>query len=318
MNHDILISNDYYIIDDIDNYKINIYYIYEYLCKIIIYQKNIKDNDIIIKLLPNELLSIGSIKEHIKIIEIYTNTLLQKSNEGYITDKKILVYDISNDNYIKLILDNPKIKFTYYDNIYKREFIKVNYNSILNLYDLFCDDYFKHIIFVCVYIYINGGIFVDENINLNKPLDIIGLNDKILLNNGILLLLISEKGNKNIIKYIDFLLYSTEMDNSFDISCKDLDPCNIKYCKNKYKILGNINNIIFLIEENEYDSELENNYKFEYLNLDYYMVSSPEYEINDDFYILCLNNNDSSIQKKRFNIDNRVNYNNRFIFTVYI
>jgi hypothetical protein len=183
----------------------------------------------------------------------------------------------------------------------------------LRLYDLFCDDYFKHIIFVCVYIYINGGIYINNNIKLLKSLDNIGFSDKIVLNKGVLLLLISDKCNIDIINYMNSLLYCTEIDNKYDITNQYFDVNDIDYCKDKYNILGDVNNILFLIE----DSLSKDNYVFEYLNLNYYMVSSLDSEINDNFCITCINNEKSSTEKLFFIKNNRVNYKNRFIFSVF-
>jgi hypothetical protein len=335
MNYNNLINNNLilnkYIVDDNnieDNnnkYNINIYYIEDYLCKIIIirnYDHNDHD-DIKIKLFDfinneEENISIGSLNIDYKIIEIYTKIKLIKSNMLYICDKKILLNEDLNNNYINLIFNNTNIEFVYYDNIYKREFIKNNYNKILELYDLYKDDNLKHIIFICIYIYINGGIYIHQNLKLLKSINDIGFENNIIIDKNNLLLLISDKKNEYIINYLDSLLYSKYIDysnynkNQINENIYSITAPINEYSIEKYNILNKIKDNIFLIEYSE------NKYLLEYLNLDYYLITCNEGEFENNFYVICLNNKNNFIKKIELHKDNKINCYNKFIFSLFL
>jgi hypothetical protein len=328
MNYNYLINNNLilnkYKIENI-NYNINIYYVHDYLCKIILIGNNNinvdnnHNNNIDIKIrlydvsgIEEEIISIGSLNKDYKIIEIYTKTKLIKSEISYITDKKILLNGNINNNYINLIFNNTNIEFIYYDDIYKREFIKNNYNTILDLYDLYKDVNFKYIIFVCIYIYINGGIYINENIELLKLINDIGFKNNIITNKNILLLLISDKNNEYILNYIDSLIYSKFIkDNYFNKNKINLSinkPIN-DYNKEQYNFLNKINDYIFLIEYNQ------DKYLIEYLNLDYYIITCFDNNFDNNFYIICLNNKNNIIKKIELNKD-KLYYPNKYFFRV--
>ena len=210
-----------------DKFVINIYYLEDYLCKIIVrridsnsgWGKNLK---ILLHGLDNsdEIISIGSSYHENKIIEIYTNVKLYKNddnNDSKVFDKNIIQCDKNNiiDNNIKflnftnIIDNNININYVFFNIYEQREFIKDNSKKYLNLFDLIKDDEIKNIIFICNYLYINGGYYISLNIDLYKSIKNLNKNNTnyySLDENNFINLFLTEKENNDILEYLNFIL----------------------------------------------------------------------------------------------------------------
>jgi mannosyltransferase OCH1-like enzyme len=223
--NEILIKNNYYIIDNHhnDDFHISIYYISNNKFKIIIRRLDCyrwgQDLKIKIMSLDNnnfEKISLGSCEDNFKIMEIYTNIILEKytycdqlipkiiiqtSNESM---KKNIFHHNSIMTFIEL---NPEYEYNFFNDNECRIFIKKNINEfennvdILKAYDLIIPGAIKADFFRYFYLYLNGGCYFDCKMILKKNLNsIINSNDKIILckdqnsyHNGIILI---EKKNE--------------------------------------------------------------------------------------------------------------------------
>lgn len=332
-----------------DKFRINIYYLEDYLCKIIVkridlnsgWGKNLRillygsDNS-------NEIISIGSSDYENKIIEIYTNIKLYKNddsdnnNESF--DKNIIQCDKNNivDNHIKflnfsnIIDNNININYIFFNLKEERKFIKDNCKKYLNLFDLIKDNEIKNIIFICNYLYINGGYYISLNIDLYKSIKNLNKNNKnyySLDENNFINLFLTEKENNDILEYLNFILNKLGY-NDKTIKKLENNTNNTKYInydtgvkkdeiiidiysifKNSEKIYEdefnknintykfNKNNIfyknIFKINNYKFIINSDNtNYNIEYLNLNYFIIK----ELDDSKYIennlelICINN----------------------------
>jgi hypothetical protein len=240
------ILNKYELLNNLNNHFIlTIFYLEDYLCKVIIINKNNCgwDDDIKIKLYKNynqklvnekdnelqeeinndinddinndineEILSLGSCDIYYKMIDFYTNIKLKYNLKNNINKNIIMVEtnEINVNNYlIKYInlIENKKDHFNYifFDSIFKRQFIKDNYSKYLYFYDLLIDIHYKNLIFILLYIYTNGGYYISDNIYLKK--NILNLKNIYFINNhNVLELLIANKNNQCIIDYVDHLI----------------------------------------------------------------------------------------------------------------
>jgi hypothetical protein len=212
----ILIKNNYYIVDNNynDDFNIIIYYLNENKCKIII--KRLDDycwgQDLKIKIMnidntDSEKISLGSCDENFKIMDYYTDILLYKNEYTEQIIPKVIIqtsnYDMNLNIYhynsIMTFIDlNPEYEYNFFTDNECRKFIKNNFskiifendlyndeiknNNILKAYDLLIPGALKCDFFKYCYLYINGGCYFHCKTILKKPLcKIIDSNDKIIL-----------------------------------------------------------------------------------------------------------------------------------------
>jgi hypothetical protein len=187
-------------------------------------------------------------------------------------------------------------------------FIKTNCNEYLDTYDLLKEKDMKNMIFICNYLYLNGGYYLSFNIELNKNItDFSDKNYYIINNNLILELLFCTKDNKNIMTYLDQLLYLNSNMIVNEIF-KDFEKVNTEYYILKtddYKIINNnyIKNV-FTINQYKFLIDSSIAYNIEYLNLNYYKIDS-EYNIEKDLEIIIINNETSLKTSVKINQDNK-------------
>lgn len=223
--NEILIKNNYYIIDNHhnDDFLISIYYISNNKFKIIIRRLDCYGwgQDLKIKIISIdnnnfEKISLGSCDDNFKIMEIYTNIILEKSIYCEQVIPKIIIQtsdesmkkNIFHHNAIMTFIElNPEYEYKFFNDNECRLFIKKNINkfqldpNILNAFDLIIPGAIKADFFRYFYLYLNGGCYFDCKMILKKNLSsIINSNDKIILckdqnsyHNGIILI---EKKNE--------------------------------------------------------------------------------------------------------------------------
>ena len=318
-----------------DKFRINIYYLEDYLCKIIVrridlnsgWGKNLK---ILLHGLDNseEIISIGSNDYENKIIEIYTNIKLYKNddNNNEFFDKNIIQCDKNNiiDNNIKflnftnIIDNNININYLFFNVYEQRKFIKDNCKKYLNLFDLIKDNEIKNIIFICNYLYINGGYYISLNIDLHKSIKNLNKNNTnyySLDENNFINLFLTEKENNDILEYLNFILNKLgyndktikKLENNTKNINSDIDIYSIfknsekisdeefnkninsyKFIKNNifYKNIFKINNYKFIINSDN------TNYSIEYLNIDYFLIKELDNSkfIENNLELICINN----------------------------
>jgi len=324
-----------------NNYKINIYSINDNLCKIIIRNKINSgwENDIKINLYEisgynKEVISLGSNDQNSKIIDFYTHVKIEHEIDNFTVMRKIIQVHESNkiDNYEKYlnftqIIDlNTNIDYYFYNPTEQRNFLDNNCKKYVDIYDSLKDNNLKNIVFVCNYLFLNGGFYISLNINLK--ISVSELHDKnkniYLLNNNLLELIFCDKYDDTIINYLNKLLndndnstisfdelfnkyhklsfeYFNILNNNFSINYKDM------YFKNIF----NINENKFIINEN-YDT---NSLNLEYLNINYYSINllNNFIEIDDNLIVTCYTKfNKKKIIKlnemKKINIKNEIKY----------
>jgi mannosyltransferase OCH1-like enzyme len=267
-----LISNDFFIVDNIfkDEFNIVIYFICNNKCKILIRRLDCIGwgQDLKIKLIDIEgkefeKISLGSCEENLKVIELYTKITLYKNQNTQFNIPKVII-QTSNDNMNKNIFHynsimsfidlNPDFEYKHFYDIDIREFIKNNIDKENNLdkednldktleaFDLLIPGPLKADLFRYFYLYKNGGCYFDTKMVLKKSLSkIIKNDDKIILcnddrtlHNGIIMI---EKNN--IIMYnclkecINNILNKNKFENRYQTSGIELF----------YKHFKNINNI---------------------------------------------------------------------------
>jgi hypothetical protein len=337
------ISNKYDYIDkeDINNYKINIYSMNDNLCKIII-RNNINkgwDNDIKINIYDSntenkECISIGSSDKNSKIIDFYTFIKICKNIDNFSTTRKIIqiyesnkIYDYNKYlNFTQIIDLNTNIDYNFYNPDEQRIFIKNNCKSYLDIYDSLKNNDLKNMIFICNYLFLNGGFYVGLNINLKISISELYKKNKniYLLNNNLLELLFCDKSDNILISYLNNLLnnnYSTTtLEKLFNKYVKlEYDSYNI--LNNNFKINYDdlyFQNIIilnedkFIIVDGDYNKDI---LSLEYLNLNYYSLNllNNFVKIDNNITIICYTKiNKKKIIKlsemKKFNIKNEIKY----------
>jgi hypothetical protein len=337
----ILNKYDYIDKDNENNYKINIYCISDNLCKIII-RNNINkgwDNDIKINIYDSntenkECISLGSSDKNSKIIDFYTFIKIYQNIDNFLTMRKIIQINDSNkiDNYnqylnLTQIIDlNTNIDYIFYNPDEQRIFIKNNCKSYLDIYDSLKNNDLKNMIFICNYLFLNGGFYVGLNVNLKISIyELYKKNKNIyLLNNNLLELLFCDKNDNILISYLNNLL------NNNTLSTHELEESFNKYVKlgyDSYSILNNnfkinydnlyFQNIIILNEDKfiidgKYNKDL---LSLEYLNLNYYSLNllNNFIKIDNNISIICYTKiNKKKIiklsQMKKFNIKNEIKY----------
>lgn len=259
--NEIIIKNNYYIIDNYhnDDFHISIYYISNNKFKIIIRRLDCygwgQDLKIKIMSLDNnnfEKISLGSCEDNFKIMEIYTNIILEKSIYYDQLIPKIIIQtsnysmkkNIFHHNSIMTFIElNPEYEYKFFNDNECRNFIKDNINEfennidILKAYDLIIPGAIKADFFRYFYLYLNGGCYFDCKMILKKNLNsIINFDDKIILckdtelyYNGIILI---EKKNElmlNCLKEcIENILNKNKGKNPYDITGKNIFYKNFK------------------------------------------------------------------------------------------
>lgn len=321
------ILNRFEIVKDehIDKFSVNMYYLEDNLCKIIIRRNDVfngwgKDLKIILYSEDeqnNEILSTGSSDINTKIIDIYVDIKLNKKIMNYTDNKKII--QISNKkkfenfkNYLiftNIIDNNINLDYIYFNEADQRIYIKNNCNEYLDTYDLLKEKDLRNMIFICNYLYLNGGYYISFNINLNKNIvDISDRNCYIINDNLILELLFCDKDNKNIITYLDQLLYLNS-NMIIDEIFRDFEKVNIEYyifnALDDYKIINN-NYIKNVFSINQYKFLIDSDiiYHIEYLNLNYYKIESDN-NIEKDLEIIMIDNKTSIRTSIKINQDSK-------------
>lgn len=230
MTDNILIKNNYYVTDNNtnDEFHIVIYYLKDNKCKIKIRRMDCtgwgQDLKIVISSLDNnskDIISVGSSKQNIKIIEIYTNIklykieyveqlipkiIIQTSNEPM--NKSIYHYN----SIITFIELNPEYEYKIFDDNECRKFIvdnKIDENNeyknyFIEYYDKIMSGKIKAFLFKLYYLYVMGGCYFHCKMILKLPLcKIIDPSDTIILcgdvnNNFYEGIICVEKNNINI------------------------------------------------------------------------------------------------------------------------
>jgi len=205
-----------------DTFMIFIYYLEEYFSKIIIIRKDKNsgwDKNLKIKLYSYEssqkyeIISIGSHSKNIKIFELNTSIKLEK-NFNFINKDSIIQTCTSNKfinykNYLyfsNLIYKNYYFNYYFFDTVIQRKFIKYYFKERLKYYDLIKNINIKNIFFICLYLYINGGIYCSTNLNLIGQINSLDPNKNYyLLDHNMEIIFISiNKKNNLILEYLDY------------------------------------------------------------------------------------------------------------------
>jgi hypothetical protein len=263
-----------------DVFSIIIYYLDTKLCKIITrrldndsgWGKDLKINLFSVDKKNKQTISIGSNNRNTKIIEIHTNIELEKDNIINNTTKIIIQAKLNNSfdnhrqylNFTDLIYNNNNIDYLFFNDMEQRKFIKNNFMNYLEKYDLLSTCNVKYIIFICCYIYLNGGLFIHPDISLfNYISNINTKNNYSLDQNNELLFLDSEKNNNEIINYLDYLL-NNRFNNSIQISKKYtffslIEFNNFKSFKNYLPSQNNFTQISSRFSNKSKQSDANNN-----------------------------------------------------------
>jgi hypothetical protein len=309
-------------------YKIYLYYLEDYLCKVIVRRIDENDgwdNDIKIILydeinINSEILSLGSNSSCTKEMDISTTIKLNKNILNYVDKNKIIIINESNTlsnyndflNYSNILDNNINYNILFFNVSEQRKFIKNSCNNYYDLFNSIKDTNIRNMIFICNYLYIHGGYYISLNINLlSKISDIIGshMNNIYLLNknNIILDILFSSKNNNEILHYLDNLLLLKnkfkinnhlrsykKIKNNYELNTTyDIDFKNLFY-KNYYII----NKYFFIIDSRHYS------YKLEYLKMGYYLLKNENNIHNKN--IVHDENKDDTVNFS-FNIVNMLN-----------
>ena len=319
-NENFKILNKFKLIKDEfpDKFIINLFYLENKLClfKITRIDSNNgwdKDLKIIIYSIDEnnkEVISLGKSYKNSKNIEIYTEIDLIVENR--ITFDKNIIQTIDNDftnyqevdNFYKFIYKNLEHNFNNFNYETRRSFILDNYKSKINLFDLILCSELKKKIFILCYLNLLGGIYLDENVELNDSISNI-YEDKNLINikdNNIYFLSI-EKDNINLKKLFSDLKKKSKLDfksyinnhKVIDIKIKKEIKIEFKYYDNifnfknfKILIMGNENNKNFVIEE---------------MQEGYYLVKEKDNNKVDNIiikYINLLNNEENFLKKENY------------------
>jgi len=304
-----------------DTFIIYIYYLEEYLCKIVTIRQDENsgwDKDLKIKLLSvhnyedHEIISIGSNNTNIKIIEIKTDIKLEKNlNSINIINKDSIIQASNTNNFLdyknylyftNLIYTNHYFNYFFFDNITQRKFIKYYFKERLKYYDLIKNINIKNIFFICLYLYINGGIYCSTNLNLIGPISSLDSNKNYyLIDNNMEILFISiNKKNNLILQYLDYLLILDKQNIVllFKSNFDTVDQYFYEYNDHDFNKIININNILYSINDNNFffifnytiiiNSEIE--YVIYNLSMNYYVIKKVNnLEITEDIEIFYIN-----------------------------
>ena len=330
-----------------DVFSIIIYYLEKNLCKIIVRRLDQnsgwgKDLKIILYSTDNEkkqIISIGSHTCNTKIIEVHTDFELEKESKiKNVNQRKIIQAKENNSinnyqeylNLTDLIYENSNLNYEFFDLAKQREFIKNNFEKYLDKYDLLYNCYYKYIIFICCYIYLNGGIYISNNVKLLieiKNIDITKNSyyiDNENNNNEEILFLNSEKNNVEVINYLESILNNINNINNYFKNFIEFK--NIKnYNNNNNNINNNINNYIinndniFKINNYKFIMNSDIKYKIIYLDENYYLLKPVnKYNIIEkDMFITCINETTNVVINLEIKTEkNNYKTNNVFFFTI--
>ena len=328
-----------------DLFSIIVYYLEENLCKIIV--RRLDENsgwgkDLKITLFSTDkskkqIISIGSHIKNTKIIEVDTDIELKKLEEYNINQIKVIQAKENNNidnhqeylNLTDLIYENTNLNYEFFNIVKQREFIKNNFDKYLDIFDLLNNCYYKYLVFICCYIYLNGGIYISNNAQL-----LTNINDLNIQHNSYfidkddneLLFLYSEKNNNEIINYLNNIL---ESNNSFNnskgknILNNFIEFKNIKNYKNDS--INTINNYIinkdniFKIKSYKFIMNSDIKYVIVYLDENYYLLKPfNKYNIIEkELFIKCINESNHKVSNIEIKTDkNNYKTNNVFFFTV--
>ena len=331
-----------------DLFSIIIYYLEENLCKIIIrrldensgWGKDLKINLYSIDNNTKQIISIGSHIKNTKIIEVNTDIELQKLEEYNINKiNKIKVIQAKENNNIDnhceylnltdLIYENTNLNYEFFNIVKQREFIKNNFDKYLDIFDLLYNCYYKYLIFICCYLYLNGGIYISNNVKLLTNINNINIEQNSYFideDDNELLFLYSEKNNIEIMNYLNNILDNINNPNNSknnNILNNFIEFKNIKNYKN-----DSINTINYYMINNDNLFEI-NNYKFimnsdikyviVYLDENYYLLKPfNKYNIiENNIFIKCINESNHKVSNIEIKTDkNNYKTNNVFFFTI--
>jgi len=344
-----------------DKFIINIYYLEENLCKVIVRRTDVNsgwEQDLKIKIECigesdegdlYEILSIGSSYHNNKIIDFYTVVKLEK----IIVEKKIsifpgkIVFLVENKkfsnfkqylNVLELYDNNCNYEFIFFDELDQRKFIKNHCFKYLEIFDMANSKELKNMIFICNYLYLNGGMYISEEILLKDRICEI-MHDKNLLywyEENIIKFLLVPKNEVLILNYINDLLNNNNYDICLSFSGKfkmidesyyekNIEGSLIVEKKNNISSLFfNLNNYKFWIYLDNESILSEAKFNIEYLNLNYYLLkvwfdennkcNENKNSENNNIKIKYLNENNDEINVVNINY-NKLNKGN-YIFKV--
>lgn len=320
MINDILIKNNYYIIENNfnDQFHIALYYLDENKCKAIIrrldnnnWAQNLKIKIIDFEYDDFENISLGSSDESFKVLDIYTRIKLYKMD--YNINQKIPKVIIQTSNYnsdvniyhynsiVSLIELNPEYEYKLFTDQECREFIINNCknnifdsikDNIEKTYDLLVSGKIKADFFKYFYLYINGGCYINCKMIMKKPLNtIIKPDDEIILcndeNNDSIYyggIIFSCKENKYLLKCIkNIILHTLNFNKGDSPYFLTINELSYNTFKNINKILiKNDKNIYFYNEHNKSEETILFNIKYKNYNNDDYRIL---WKNNEYFYI---------------------------------
>jgi mannosyltransferase OCH1-like enzyme len=184
VRNDVPIKNNVIILNNNLDFHIVIYYLDDYLCKIIIRRLDIYsgwEEDLKI-MLDTEVINIGISSDNYLILDNYiTTTKLIKENLNYEQKipKKIIQTYISNKfdnpcqyNSIMTFIElNPEYEYILFDDNDCRDYIKFHYdNEILEAYDMLVPGAYKADLFRYCYLNKEGGCYFDCKMILRVPI----------------------------------------------------------------------------------------------------------------------------------------------------
>jgi hypothetical protein len=202
-------------------------------------------------------------------------------------------------------------------------------DKYLDKFDLLNNCYYKYLIFICCYIYLNGGIYISNHIQLSTNINNINIqkNSYFIDNDdnddNELLFLNSDKNNIEVINYLDHILEGNQNSINKNIFKNFTEFKNLKNYKN-----NSINNINYYVINSDNVFKI-NNYKFimnsdikyiiVYLDENYYLLKPVnKYNIVEkDMYITCINETTNVVSKIEVKTEkNNYKTNNVFFFSI--
>jgi hypothetical protein len=337
-----------------DNFMIYIYYLEDYTCKIVTIRQDINsgwDKDLKIKLFSinsyeeYEIISIGSHSNNIKICEFKTEIKLEKNlNYDTVINKDSIIQTSNTNNFLdyknylyftNLIYTNHYFNYFFFDNIIQRKFIKYYFKERLKYFDLIKNNNIKNIFFICLYLYINGGVYCSTNLNLIGSLNSLDSNKNYyLIDNNMEIIFISiNKKNNLILQYLEYLLLLDKQSIVllFKTNFETFDQYFYEYNENEnenennYNIIErtiqnlNKNYILYNIHDNNFffifnytiiiNSEIQ--YDIYNLSMKYYIIKRfDNLEITEDIKIFYINENTDEKKSIIFKLDNKLDKSN--------
>jgi mannosyltransferase OCH1-like enzyme len=159
------------------------------------------------------------------------------------------------NNFNLNLVNNPEFNFYLYNNYDCREFIKLNFSYLLNIYDNLNPNKQVELWKYCI-LYKNGGIYIDFNLRINDALiNILNL----LQSNNIIMFTINNKiiSTNVIIAPPELPIFKELIESYLDNKIKTLSDLITKY---NYE-----DNVIFYINDSNIINNVNNNITFELL-----------------------------------------------------